>query len=345
MAKKCPIFARRKQTKFCLSQLRKKCVEFHNGEEEVIIEGGSQILLSTLIAELGLTRNDGETPFTVDEVASVEFKNPNLFSQEEVFFGDEITLNEGKETEETVTIETEHDFVLTSEQPFDADQMIITLKDGEVIGVEVTDESSVSIPEGMVSIPATNGLTGNPVYIEFVDSDGVQSTSAVTASNYRFMVIVSGVTDESGNEIEPFVAVDQLTASIPKGIEVGKNQEQKHNGSKFLNVYGTEFVYTGDTYSDRHFANSTVHFAIINSITGDSGVDINDLVTDLKNGTQDHYSIFGAGTYINEDYKIISITPYPTENKITVVMPTITAQGIPHAPPATAPPERTFPPG
>ena len=51
-------------------------VEFHNGGSTVVIDGGSEILLSTLISELGFTRNDGETLFTVDEVASVGFRNP-----------------------------------------------------------------------------------------------------------------------------------------------------------------------------------------------------------------------------------------------------------------------------
>ena len=119
-------------------------VECHNGDEEVVIEGGSQILLSTLIEQLGLTRADG-TAFTVDEVESVSFAEPELFTVEEVENGAELTLNEGEENEETVTIETEHDFVITSEQPFDQVAMTLTLTDGEVIEVSVTDAQTVTI--------------------------------------------------------------------------------------------------------------------------------------------------------------------------------------------------------
>ena len=136
-------------------------VEFHNGEEEVVIQGGSQVLLSTLIERLGLTREDGSA-FTVDEVEKVEFTTPELFTVEEVFEGETVTLreeilndaptgiteSEAAETTEdetagrTITIETGHDFVLTSEQPFEADQMVLTLTDGEVIGMDVTDDQS-----------------------------------------------------------------------------------------------------------------------------------------------------------------------------------------------------------
>ena len=116
-------------------------MEFHNGETEVVIQGGSQVLLSTLIEDLGLTRANGE-PFTIDEVATVEFVTPELFTAKEVLQGETVTLTLDPETKETITatIETNHDFVLTSEQPFDADQMILTLTDGEVVGVDVTDD-------------------------------------------------------------------------------------------------------------------------------------------------------------------------------------------------------------
>ncbi len=111
-------------------------VEFHNGENEVVIKGGSQVLLSTLIDKLGLTRENGDH-FTVDEVESVRFVNPELFTVEEVTESP-VTVNG-----EAVELTTAHDFLLTSEQPFDADQMILTLKDEEV-EVEVTDDNPQS---------------------------------------------------------------------------------------------------------------------------------------------------------------------------------------------------------
>ncbi len=107
-------------------------VEFHNGDEEVVIQGGSQVLLSRLIEELGLTRANGDS-FTVDEVASVEFDDPELFTVEEVTESP-VTVNE-----EEVELTTAHDFLITSEGPFDATGMRLVLVDGEVVVVGVTD--------------------------------------------------------------------------------------------------------------------------------------------------------------------------------------------------------------
>lgn len=112
-------------------------VEFHNGDKEVVISGGSKILLSTLLANLELVHRDG-TPVIVDDVEKVEFATPALFNILEVFKDNEVALDGN--TEPTVIIETEHDFVITSLMPFDEDAMIITLYDGTVIRLRVTDD-------------------------------------------------------------------------------------------------------------------------------------------------------------------------------------------------------------
>ena len=119
----------------------KYTVEFHNGDAQVVIKGGSQVLLSALIGGLGLTRVDGST-FTVDDVDKVEFATPDLFDVREVLNGEEITFDNG--VEETVVIVTEHDFLITSLKPFDEDWMILTLKDGTLIVVRVTDDNEGS---------------------------------------------------------------------------------------------------------------------------------------------------------------------------------------------------------
>ena len=120
-------------------------VEFHNGDKEVYLPGGSQALLSTLIEGLGLVRANGTT-FTVDEVANVEFVTPDLFSVEEV------TQSPALVNDEEVPFFTEHDFLITSLLPFEEDRMILTMIDGEVIEVRVTDDL-----EGYVNIAFTDG--------------------------------------------------------------------------------------------------------------------------------------------------------------------------------------------
>ena len=129
-------------------------VEFHNDEKEVVIPGGSQVLLSTLIDALSLTRANGE-PFTVDEVEKVEFNTPELFTVEEVT--GTVTLNANTEDEQTVEITTGHDFLLTSLLPFDVDRMFITLTDGEVVEMRVTDTQSGTVFETTPLFTVTAG--------------------------------------------------------------------------------------------------------------------------------------------------------------------------------------------
>ena len=113
-------------------------VEFHNGDAEVVIEGGTQILLSTLITKLGLTRDDGSS-FTADDIESVEFITSGLFTVEEVTEGAGVVLNRGTEQEETVTVNAGHDFILSSQKPFDEVQMKLIFRDGTTLEVHVTD--------------------------------------------------------------------------------------------------------------------------------------------------------------------------------------------------------------
>ena len=114
-------------------------VEFHNGDKEVIISGGSKILLSTLLTKLELVHRNG-TAIIVDDVEKVEFSTPALFHVLEVFKDEEVILNKNTEQAETVTIETEHDFVITSLLPFTEDEMILTMTDGTIIRIKVTDQ-------------------------------------------------------------------------------------------------------------------------------------------------------------------------------------------------------------
>ena len=174
-------------------------VEFHNGDKEVVIDGGSQILLSTLITELGLTREDGSS-FTVDDVAGVEFITEGLFNVEEVAGGSKVTLNRGTEQKQTVTVSTEHDFVLTSQKPFDEVEMKLTFKDGTTLEVHVTDAQT------------TGTLT-------FYEKDGTKvDTAASVGDNYYIAV-------GNGNDIRGVARVNPVNgiASLNFGEDVDLN--------------------------------------------------------------------------------------------------------------------------
>ncbi|MBR2663518.1 MAG: Cna B-type domain-containing protein, partial [Clostridia bacterium] len=185
-------------------------VEFHNGEEEVVIAGGSQILLSTLIEKLGLTRENGDA-FTVDEVESVTFADEELFTVEEVFEGDEVTLNADTNAAETVTTPTEHDFVITSKKAFAATGMVLTLVDGEVVTVEVTDANYTAT-------------------IHYVESDGTDATSVSMTAN-TYYVYVSGNGNNryssqtlSGSQDEQLtLTVDDWLKPTKGGLATGYN--------------------------------------------------------------------------------------------------------------------------
>ncbi|MBQ3303938.1 MAG: hypothetical protein IJH03_05275, partial [Clostridia bacterium] len=107
-------------------------VDFHYEGVDYSIPGMSQILLSTLIEKLHII--NGEAPLDVQDVASVEFSDEHLVTVQEV--SGLITYNE----EENVDV-GEKDFLLSSQQPFTSEETLtITLIDGTVITVGVTDE-------------------------------------------------------------------------------------------------------------------------------------------------------------------------------------------------------------
>ena len=162
-------------------------VEFHNGDKEVVIEGGSQIFLSTLITELGLTHEDGSS-FTVDDVAGVEFITEGLFNVEEVAGGSEVTLNRGTEQVQTVTVSTEHDFVLTSQKPFDEVEMKLTFKDRTTLEVHVTD--------------AENALTVNVNLYDYDDSTKIAFPSTFGGDDHVYMFVWDDSPDAEDNPID-----------------------------------------------------------------------------------------------------------------------------------------------
>ena len=119
-------------------------VEFHNGEEEVSIEGGNQILLSALIEQLKISRADG-SPIDVAHVVDVRFSSAHLVAVTEV-------SGETEVNGEKVDV-GEKDFLLTSKAPFTSNEILtIIMDDGEVIGVAVTDNQA-----GYADLKAASG--------------------------------------------------------------------------------------------------------------------------------------------------------------------------------------------
>ena len=108
-------------------------VDFHYNDTDVSIEGNTQVLLSTLIAQLNITDAEGRL-IDVNDVAAVTFTDERLVTVEEVSGKAEVNG-------ETVTING-RDFLLTSNEPFTSDErLVLTLIDAESdpIVVGVTD--------------------------------------------------------------------------------------------------------------------------------------------------------------------------------------------------------------
>ena len=216
----------------------KYTVEFHNGEEEVVIAGDSQILLSELIARLGLTRDDGSA-FTVDEVESVVFADSSLFTVEQV--AGEVTLNAGAVDEITVDV-GEKDFVITSEQPFDAVEMTITLNDGEEVVVGVTD--------------ATYNVT-----VKYTDADGNETSGNITSSIYGVYAEANGNYARSSSTLNG--------GSQSESLSVTDNGWELNNGATGAGLYST-YNQWGSTQYRYYSQGSVIGDYIISDVTIDN---------------------------------------------------------------------------
>ena len=171
-------------------------VEFHNGDAEVVIEGGTQILLSTLITKLGLTRDDGSS-FTADDIESVELPTSGLFTVEEVTEGAGVVLNRRTKQEETVTVKTGHDFILSSQKPFDEVQMKLIFKDGTTLEVHVTD--------------AQDALTVNVSLYDYDDATAIGFPSDFGGDDNVYMFVWDDSSDQDIKDLPegtPWACVD-----------------------------------------------------------------------------------------------------------------------------------------
>ena len=202
----------------------KYTVDFHYGEEEVSIEGETQVLLSTLIKQLGIKDENGEF-IDVANVASVSFSDERLVTVEEV--SGEVEVNG-----ETVDV-GEKDFLLTSKEPFTSkEQLILTMIDESKVVVCVTDEQAlditslltgVSITENGTPVASDATLIKDKVYdikLSFQETDSLQFVDDDAEMYYTLPSNIT-VPNDSGTfdmEFGSFGKVQGNTYSIENGV-------------------------------------------------------------------------------------------------------------------------------
>ena len=126
-------------------------VDFHYNDTDVSIQGGSQVLLSALIARLNITDAEGIL-IDVNDVVSVSFTDGRLVTVEEV-------TGETEVNGEKVIIDGK-DFLLTSNEPFtSAEQLVLALTDGSGISVDVTDEQESTDLAGFLTKVTVSGAS------------------------------------------------------------------------------------------------------------------------------------------------------------------------------------------
>ncbi len=136
-------------------------VDFKFGEYEYHLDGGTSMLLSDLIKEIQLVKNAEGELLTVEEIAEVTFTDETLLAVEK-------TENE--------------DWLLTSLQAFTSDEVLtITLKDGAVVDVDVTDAVHLTNITRLIDSIDIEGLTKN--------EDG--SYTASSGDDYNVKVNIS----------------------------------------------------------------------------------------------------------------------------------------------------------
>ena len=134
-------------------------VDFHYNDITYIIDGYSSVRLSELFNSL-------ELPLSVGDVASVEFSNEKYVSVSKI------------EDENGVT-----DWSLTSKEPFSTlEQLKITLIDGKVISIDVTDNQTAANPVnagGTVNVE-TSGIANSDTLVVTLYKNGVSTGKTLT---------------------------------------------------------------------------------------------------------------------------------------------------------------------
>ena len=247
-------------------------VEFHYGDEEVVLEGGSQILLSDLLARLGFEDTD------VSKIESVAFSDPDLVKVEEV---SGVVLVNGVEVDAG-----ERDFLITSERPFTTNEMlVISYFNDEEIQIDVTDDQS----DGVWDL--TNGENTLSIHVS-ADSSVTQTEQERDASFRATLTytlkedVVKAIDDYD----KPFTLVYDLSSTVE-----GSSPLESATAKGTISI-GTRKIGNYRTVGNKVYLEFTdpSYFDGRTSFTGFFQVTLNTSETEL--GSRDEYTYEFPGT-------------------------------------------------
>lgn len=253
-------------------------VDFHYDDEEVSIEGATQVLLSTLITQLGIKDENGEF-IEVANVASVSFSDERLVTVEQV--SGEVEVN-GK----TVNV-GEKDFLLTSKEPFTSnEQLILIMSRGEQIKVDVTDAMQTTSPWNLA-----NPDNVNWVHVK-VDSSVTETEQSRNASfdltvSYEFKEDTVKAMDAYNDVFTVVYDLNDTLRNAPVTVQNFTNGKIML-GSRKIGDYSIVDGVATLSFTDPSFFNGKTQFSGYFSVT---------VKTDeTKLGTSDEYTYQFPGT-------------------------------------------------
>ncbi len=253
-------------------------VDFHYDDEEVSIEGATQVLLSTLIKQLSIKDENGEY-IDVANVASVSFSDERLVTVKQV--SGEVEVN-GK----TVNV-GEKDFLLTSKEPFTSnEQLILTMSSGEQIKVDVTDAMQTTSPWNLANPDNVNWVHVN------VDSSVTETEQSRNASfdltvSYEFKEDTVKAMDAYNDVFTVVYDLNDTLRDAPVSVQNFTNGKIML-GSRKIGDYSIVDGVATLSFTDPSYFNGKTQFSGYFSVT---------VKTDeTKLGTSDEYTYQFPGT-------------------------------------------------
>ncbi|MDO4621254.1 MAG: hypothetical protein Q4B09_11630, partial [Lachnospiraceae bacterium] len=185
-------------------------VDFYFGEYEYSLPGGQSILLSELINEIQLVKNNEGDLLTIEEIADVTFSNPELLAVEK----------------------TEDNWLLTSREAFNTEESLtVTLKDGAAVTITVKDAQQTTDLNQLledVSIETNAGET-------IISEDGKIVAKKDESYHFKFKF--------KENSTTQFDNGSSMYYTLPDGVSLAAGQS-----GTFSIVIGNRVV-TGNTYT------------------------------------------------------------------------------------------------
>ncbi len=203
-------------------------VDFSYGEYTFSMDGESSLLLSQLLEALHIYDEDQEL-LTVADIADVTFSDESLVS---------VSQEDG-------------DWMLTSLQPFTSEeQLTITLKNGDQIVVDVTDEQTTGMTINSVTLTVNN----NTYDLSKTDNIKIKNTDSIEFT--LDFSVVGGTLNADNNTIE---------YQLPDGIKVTQAVTNKNimNGNTIVGTYSIDtdgkvtFVFN-DSYVEKNANGSKI---------------------------------------------------------------------------------------